>query len=44
MVIPVGDQNVQELKLVTKKDGLVQVELLEHVRFVNLIGEHGWSR
>ena len=43
MVIPVGDQEVQELQLVTKKDGLVQVELLERVRFVNLIGEHGWN-
>lgn len=43
LVIPVGDQDVQELQLVTKKDGLIQVELLEHVRFVNLIGEHGWN-
>lgn len=44
LVIPVGDQDVQELQLVTKKDGLIQVELLERVRFVNLIGEHGWSK
>ena len=44
MVIPVGDQEVQELQLVTKKDGLVQVELLERVRFVNLIGEYGWEK
>lgn len=44
MVIPVGDQDVQELQLVTKKDGLVQVELLERVRFVNLIGEYGWNQ
>ena len=44
MVIPVGDQDVQELQLVTKKDGLVQVELLERVRFVNLIGEYGWNK
>jgi protein-L-isoaspartate(D-aspartate) O-methyltransferase len=44
MVIPVGDQDVQELQMVTKKDGLVQVELLERVRFVNLIGEHGWNK
>ncbi len=44
LVIPVGDQDVQELQLVTKKDGLVQVELLERVRFVNLIGEYGWNK
>jgi protein-L-isoaspartate(D-aspartate) O-methyltransferase len=44
MVIPVGDQDVQELQLVTKKDGVVQVELLERVRFVNLIGEYGWNK
>ena len=44
MVIPVGDQEVQELQLVTKKDGLIQVELLERVRFVNLIGEYGWEK
>ncbi|MDD3815080.1 MAG: protein-L-isoaspartate(D-aspartate) O-methyltransferase [Desulfocapsaceae bacterium] len=44
MVIPVGDQDVQELQLVTKKDGVVQVELLDRVRFVNLIGEYGWEK
>jgi protein-L-isoaspartate(D-aspartate) O-methyltransferase len=44
LVIPVGDQDVQKLQLVTKKDGLIQIETLEHVRFVNLIGEHGWSK
>ena len=44
MVIPVGDQDVQELQLVTKKDGVVQIELLERVRFVNLIGEYGWNK
>ena len=44
MVIPVGDQEVQELQLVTKKDGLVQVEILERVRFVNLVGEYGWEK
>lgn len=42
LVIPVGDQDVQELQLVTKMEGNIQVETLEHVRFVNLIGEHGW--
>lgn len=44
LVIPVGDQEVQELQLVTKKEGHIQVELLDRVRFVNLIGEYGWER
>lgn len=44
LVIPVGEQDQQELRLVTKKDGLIQEEVLEWVRFVNLIGEHGWER
>ncbi len=43
MVIPVGDRNVQELQYVTKKDGEIEVQRLESVRFVNLIGEHGWK-
>lgn len=43
MIIPVGDQNVQELQLVTKTDGEVAVQHLERVRFVDLIGKYGWS-
>lgn len=44
LVIPVGEQNHQELRLVTKKDGQIREEVLEWVRFVNLIGEYGWER
>jgi protein-L-isoaspartate(D-aspartate) O-methyltransferase len=44
LVIPVGEQDHQELRLVTKKDGVIQEEVLEWVRFVNLIGEYGWER
>lgn len=43
MVIPVGGQDVQELQLVEKRDGDVSVRTIEHVRFVNLIGNHGWA-
>jgi protein-L-isoaspartate(D-aspartate) O-methyltransferase len=43
MVIPVGGQDVQELKYVTKIDGEIEVQSLENVRFVSLIGEHGWK-
>ncbi|WP_073612755.1 protein-L-isoaspartate(D-aspartate) O-methyltransferase [Desulfopila aestuarii] len=42
LIIPVGDQDVQELQLLTKIDGEVKVENLASVRFVDLIGEHGW--
>ncbi len=42
LVMPIGDQHVQELKLLTKKDDQVEVELLTRVRFVDLVGEYGW--
>lgn len=44
MVIPVGDQYTQELQLVTKKGSQVEIQYLEHVRFVELVGEYGWKR
>ncbi|HID69131.1 MAG TPA: protein-L-isoaspartate(D-aspartate) O-methyltransferase [Desulfobacterales bacterium] len=43
MVIPVGDRDVQQLQLLTKKDGDITIRHLESVRFVSLIGEHGWN-
>jgi len=43
MVIPVGTEFVQDLQLVDKKDGNITVSTIEQVRFVNLIGEHGWN-
>jgi len=43
MVIPVGERDVQELQYLTKRDGEITVERLESVRFVSLIGEHGWQ-
>lgn len=42
MIIPVGNQDIQELQLVTKVEGQVHIERLERVRFVDLIGKHGW--
>jgi protein-L-isoaspartate(D-aspartate) O-methyltransferase len=44
LVMPVGDQSVQELQLLTKKGEATEITRLESVRFVNLIGEHGWRR
>lgn len=43
LVIPVGDRGVQNLQLVTKRDGAITEKTIEYVRFVNLIGTHGWQ-
>lgn len=43
MVIPVGNREMQELKLVEKFEGEISTTPLEYVRFVDLIGNHGWS-
>ena len=43
LVIPVGEQDVQDLQLVIKQEGEVQVSTIEQVRFVNLVGVHGWQ-
>jgi protein-L-isoaspartate(D-aspartate) O-methyltransferase len=42
LVIPVGDQGVQDLQLVEKLDGGLTVRTLDQVRFVDLIGAYGW--
>lgn len=44
LIIPVGDRGVQDLRLVTKKDGELKEKTIEFVRFVNLIGDHGWEK
>ena len=43
LVIPVGDQQVQDLQVLEKKDGETTTRTIELVRFVNLIGVHGWQ-
>ena len=43
LVIPVGDQYLQDLKRITKKNGQTVTESLGGCRFVKLIGESGWS-
>lgn len=43
LVIPVGDQHVQELQLVEKNEGQVRTVSLGSVRFVDLVGVHGWK-
>lgn len=42
MIIPVGDQHLQVLQLVSKADGEITVNDLERVRFVDLVGKYGW--
>lgn len=43
LVIPVGDQHLQVLQLLEKKEDGIQIKELEKVRFVDLVGEHGWK-
>lgn len=43
LVIPVGDRYVQELLLVTKRNDTISSRVIENVRFVNLLGTHGWN-
>lgn len=42
MIVPVGDEYSQTLTRITKKDGKITKEFMEGVRFVKLIGDHGW--
>ncbi|MGB3225497.1 MAG: protein-L-isoaspartate(D-aspartate) O-methyltransferase [Desulforhopalus sp.] len=44
LIIPVGSQYVQDLQLLEKKEGQVEVTTLTSVRFVDLVGEYGWSK
>ncbi len=43
LVAPVGNRDVQELIVMEKMRGTVKTEPHGGVRFVPLIGEHGWS-
>ncbi|WPD23943.1 MAG: protein-L-isoaspartate(D-aspartate) O-methyltransferase [Candidatus Electrothrix scaldis] len=42
IVMPVGSQEEQELQLLEKRNGRIRVQAIGQVRFVNLIGAHGW--
>jgi len=43
MVLPVGDLESQTLMVVKKEGGLVTTTAVENVRFVKLVGAHGWQ-
>jgi len=42
LVIPVGDQRDQELRVISKKDGAVSERIATFCRFVPLRGDGGW--
>lgn len=42
MLIPVGDRTEQDLLVYTKRNGVLEPRFVAHVRFVPLIGRHGW--
>ncbi|MBC8319044.1 MAG: protein-L-isoaspartate(D-aspartate) O-methyltransferase [Desulfobulbaceae bacterium] len=43
MIIPVGDRYSQSLVVIEKNDGNITRKTIEQVRFVSLIGLHGWQ-
>ncbi|MEW6499866.1 MAG: protein-L-isoaspartate(D-aspartate) O-methyltransferase [Thermodesulfobacteriota bacterium] len=43
LVIPVGDRDSQVLTVVRKEKGRVASQAVESVRFVKLVGSHGWT-
>jgi len=43
LVAPVGGREIQELVVLSRRNGVISQELHGGVRFVPLIGEHGWE-
>jgi protein-L-isoaspartate(D-aspartate) O-methyltransferase len=43
LVAPVGGREIQELVVLSRSGGIISQELHGGVRFVPLIGEHGWE-
>lgn len=43
LIIPVGDQNIQDLRCITKTEDDIIEKSLGGCRFVKLIGEQGWE-
>jgi protein-L-isoaspartate(D-aspartate) O-methyltransferase len=44
MLVPVGAMEEQTLKLVTKRGGVIETKDVAPVRFVPLLGTHGWEQ
>ena len=43
MLIPIGDREEQKLVLAARKDGAIELHDVAPVRFVPLVGHHGWG-
>lgn len=44
LLIPIGDRDEQRLVMAERKGGRVEMHDMAPVRFVPLVGHHGWSR
>jgi protein-L-isoaspartate(D-aspartate) O-methyltransferase len=44
LIAPVGEEDKQELQLVTRREGRLLVKQCGSCRFVPLMGEHGWRK
>lgn len=43
LVMPVGQRDLQELTVLEKENGELSSRVLDQVRFVKLVGAHGWQ-
>jgi protein-L-isoaspartate(D-aspartate) O-methyltransferase len=43
LLVPVGDRDEQKLILVQRKHGTIETREVAPVRFVPLLGSHGWT-
>ncbi|TBV81830.1 MAG: protein-L-isoaspartate(D-aspartate) O-methyltransferase [Desulfobulbaceae bacterium] len=43
MVMPVGESDAQALTVLQKNNGKLSRQIMENVRFVKLVGAHGWQ-
>jgi protein-L-isoaspartate(D-aspartate) O-methyltransferase len=43
LLIPVGDREEQKLIVAERKNGQIELRDIAPVRFVPLLGSHGWS-
>jgi protein-L-isoaspartate(D-aspartate) O-methyltransferase len=43
LLIPVGDREEQKLIVAERKNGQIEIQDIAPVRFVPLLGSHGWS-
>ena len=42
-IVPVGEADLQQLRLISKNDGAIQRQTLDACRFVPLVGEEGYA-